>query len=82
MTTTTYQDRLGTNIQETSKKAAVLAFNFHLTAGLFESVDANGDLLNKSRSIWANVTSAEHNAIARKLAAQVWNNNLFLPPLF
>ena len=49
---------------------------------LSESVDANGDLLNKSRSVYANVTSAEHNAIARKLAAQVWNNNLFLPPLF
>ena len=38
--------------------------------GLFESVDANGDLLNKSRSVYANVTSAEHNKIARRLAGQ------------
>jgi hypothetical protein len=38
--------------------------------GLFESVDANGELLNKSRSVHANVTSTEHNSIARQLAAQ------------
>lgn len=37
--------------------------------GLFEAVDANGDLLNKSRSVYANVTSTAHNKIARQLAA-------------
>ena len=38
--------------------------------GLFESVDANGVLLNASRNVFANVTSAAHNAVTRKLAAQ------------
>jgi beta-glucosidase len=38
--------------------------------GLFESVDAHGELLNKSRGVHANVTSAEHNAVTRSLAAR------------
>ena len=39
-------------------------------AGLFESVDAKGDLLNKSRSVFANVTSVAHNQVARQLAGR------------
>ena len=40
------------------------------SVGLFESVDVNGSLLNSSRWVGANVTSAEHNAVARQLAAR------------
>lgn len=51
--------------------------------GLFESVDSRGELLNKSRSVFANVTSAAHNAVARKLAAQAMvvlkNDDAVLP---